>query len=52
VRSSLSWLHYASKIFIDDTPRLNPHVNDGRADEAELAGVIQSAEGAPLRAKT
>ena len=52
VRSSLSWLHYASKIFIDDTPRGNPHVDDGRADDAELAGVIQSVDGAPLRAKS
>ena len=42
----------ASKIFIDDTPRTNPHVDDGRADDAELAGVIQSVDGAPLRAKT
>lgn len=49
VRSPLSWLHFASKIFIDDTHRLssNPHADD--ADEAELTGVIQSADIVPLR---
>ena len=56
VRSSLSWLHYASKIFIDDTPRSNPHldahIDKSRADDEELSGVIQSVDGAPLRAKT
>ncbi len=49
VRSPLSWLHFASKIFIDDTHRLssNPHADD--ADEAELSGVLQSADIVPLR---
>ena len=52
VRSSLSWLHYASKIFIDDTHRpTNPHA-DEHADDSDLTNVIQSAEIVPLRAKT
>jgi AraC family ethanolamine operon transcriptional activator len=54
VRSSLSWLHYASKIFIDDThrPLTNPHAEDGNGDEPELTNVIQTAEIVPFRAKT
>jgi AraC family ethanolamine operon transcriptional activator len=51
-RASLSWLHFASKIFVDDSHRLpgNGHADD--ADEPELPTVLQSAEIVPLRAKT
>jgi AraC family ethanolamine operon transcriptional activator len=52
VRSSLSWLHYASKIFIDDTHRLTSNGHGDDADEPELPNVIQSAEIVSLRAKT
>jgi AraC family transcriptional regulator, ethanolamine operon transcriptional activator len=54
VRSSLSWLHYASKIFIDDVQRLtsHPHGDEGRGEDSELPGVIPSTDMVPLRAKT
>ncbi len=54
VRSSLSWLHFASKIFIDDVHRVtsNAHADDGRADEPELPRVMPPAEILPRRAKT
>jgi AraC family transcriptional regulator, ethanolamine operon transcriptional activator len=54
VRSSLSWLHYASRIFIDDThPALNhPHAEDGSGDDPELTNVMRSANVVPFRAKT
>lgn len=53
VRSSLSWLHYASKIFIDDMRGVaHPHVDDGTGDDDEAPVVIQQAEVIPLRAKT
>jgi AraC family ethanolamine operon transcriptional activator len=53
VRSSLSWLHYASKIFIDDMrPAAHPHVLDGNGDDADATLVIQPVDNFPLRAKT
>lgn len=54
MRSPLSWLHYASKIFIDDMrqPMSNPHPDDGNGDDVETSPVIQTADIVPLRAKT
>ncbi|MFC4310725.1 helix-turn-helix domain-containing protein [Steroidobacter flavus] len=53
VRSSLSWLHYASKIFIDDMrPAAHPHVLDSNGDDAETPLVIQPVDSFPLRAKS
>jgi AraC family ethanolamine operon transcriptional activator len=52
VRSSLSWLHYASKIFIDDMrPAAHPHVLDSNGDDADAPLVIQPLDSFPLRAK-
>ncbi len=52
VRSSLSWLHYASKIFIDDMrPAAHPHVLDGNGDDGDAPLVIQPVDSFPLRAK-
>jgi AraC family ethanolamine operon transcriptional activator len=51
VRSSLSWLHYASRIFIDDMrATADPHVVDsnGAQDDAVM---LQSADPQPLRVK-
>lgn len=50
-RSSLSWLHFASKIFIDDMrASADPHVGDsGEDDDAPL--MIQPADPFTLRAK-
>lgn len=53
VRASVSWLHYASKIFIDDMrPVAHPHVDDGNGDDVDPQLVIQSADLAQLRAKS
>ncbi|HWK50054.1 MAG TPA: helix-turn-helix domain-containing protein [Steroidobacter sp.] len=53
VRSPVSWLHYASKIFIDDMrPMAHPHVADGNGEDVDSPLVLQSADVAPLRAKT
>jgi AraC family ethanolamine operon transcriptional activator len=52
VRSSLSWLHYASKIFIDDMrPAAHPHVLDSNGDDGDAPLVIQPVDSFPLRAK-
>jgi AraC family ethanolamine operon transcriptional activator len=51
VRSSLSWLHYASRIFIDDMrPTADSHVDDG--DEEDTPVMMQQAEPVQLRAKS
>ena len=53
VRSSLSWLHFASRIFIDDMrPSPHPHVDEGNGDDGETLLVIPPGESTPLRAKT
>lgn len=53
VRSPVSWLHYASKIFIDDMrPMAHPHVEDGNGEDVDSPLVLQSADVAPLRAKS
>jgi hypothetical protein len=52
VRSSLSWLHYASKIFIDDMrPAAHPHVLDSNGDDGDAPLVIQPVDSFALRAK-
>ena len=55
-RSSLSWLQYASRIFIDDTqhrPLPQPHLDEINGDEPQVAaGVIQTADILPFRAKS
>lgn len=51
-RSSLSWLHYASRIFIDDMRgTADPHVDDGNGEDDESPMIIQPADVVPLRAK-
>lgn len=51
-RSSLSWLHYASRIFIDDMrTTADSHVDDGEGDDEESPKMIQPADPAVLRAK-
>lgn len=53
VRSSLSWLNYASKIFIDDMRGVaDPHVLDGNGEDDESPVMIQPADPLPLRAKS
>ncbi|MDY6946449.1 MAG: helix-turn-helix domain-containing protein [Pseudomonadota bacterium] len=53
VRSSLSWLHYASKIFIDDMRgAASPHVLDSHGEDDDSPVMIQSADPVLLRAKT
>jgi AraC family ethanolamine operon transcriptional activator len=52
-RSSLSWLHYASKIFIDDMrATADPHVHEGNGEDEDTPVMIQPADPFPLRAKT
>jgi AraC family transcriptional regulator, ethanolamine operon transcriptional activator len=52
-RSSLSWLHFASKIFIDDMrATADPHVLDSSGEDSDTPMMIQSADPLPLRAKT
>ena len=52
-RSSLSWLHYASRIFIDDMRgAADPHVDDSNGEDDDAPVMIQPADPVPLRAKT
>lgn len=51
-RSSLSWLHYASRIFIDDMrTTVDSHVEGGGADE-DSPMIIQPGDSVALRAKS
>lgn len=51
-RSSLSWLHYASRIFIDDMrATAGSHVDDGNGEDDDAPVMIQPADLVPLRAK-
>lgn len=51
-RSPLSWLHYASRIFIDDMrTSAEPHVEDGNGEDDDAPLMIQLADQIPLRAK-
>lgn len=51
-RSSLSWLHFASRIFIDDMRApADSHVLDGNGEDEQPAVIIQSAESPSMRAK-
>lgn len=52
-RPSLSWLHFASRIFIDDMrPRADPHVDDDNGEDLDLPVMIQPAEAVAMRAKS
>lgn len=52
VRSPLSWLHYASKIFIDDMRTSgDPNGDDGNGEDDDTPVMIQPADPLALRAK-
>jgi AraC family ethanolamine operon transcriptional activator len=51
-RSSLSWLHYASRIFIDDMRgNAEPHVEAGAGEEEAAPVPLQAAEAGGVRVK-